>query len=401
MNVLFVHNNFPAQYRHIAYALAGQPGNKVVAIGSSTATAAPAIRLLKYASTPTDSSAVHPFARRFEVESRRAEEVLYALSSLPGQGFVPDLIFAHPGWGETLPLRTMFPKARIILYCEFFYGAEGRDVGFDPEFPMTGLDGNVALHLKNATTLLALTECDVGVSPTPWQKSTFPSEFQRKIEIVHEGVDTDEVQPDSDANFQLPNGAMLSANDEVITYVARNLEPLRGFHVFMRSLPKILKARPNAQVVIVGGSGTSYGAHPPKGLNWKTVFFDEIRSSIDLRRVHFPGWIAREQYLRLLQVSSAHVYLTYPFVLSWSLLEAMSAGCAVVASDTAPLRDIIADDTGLLVPFFDTDALSDQVISVLSRPQAFRKMRAKARGFVRENYDAQRICLPQMLKLVG
>src|SRR5882757_3404201 len=284
MNVLFVHNNFPAQYRHVARALADQRGNKVVAIGSSTATAAPKIRLIKYSSTQSDSSVVHPFARRFDVESRRAEEVLYALSSLSGQGFVPDLIFAHPGWGETLPLRTMFPRARIILYCEFFYGAEGKDVGFDPEFPMTGLDGNVALHLKNATTLLALTECDVGVSPTPWQKSTFPPEFQGKIEVVHEGVDTDEATPDPNARLQLPNGAKLSADDEVITYVSRNLEPLRGFHVFMRSLPRILAARPYAQVVIVGGSGTSYGAQPPNGSTWQSMFLNEIRAEIDLRR---------------------------------------------------------------------------------------------------------------------
>ncbi|WP_339156776.1 glycosyltransferase family 4 protein [Bradyrhizobium sp. 2S1] len=401
MNVLFVHNNFPAQYRHIARALADQPGNRIVAVGSSTAVTSPDIRLIKYSTTKADAAAVHPFARRFDTEARRAEEVLYALSSLSGQGFVPDLIFAHPGWGETLPLRTMFPRARIILYCEFYYGAEGRDVGFDPEFPMTGLDGNVALHLKNATTLLALTECDVGVSPTPWQRSTFPAEFRSKIEVIHEGVDTDEVKPNPVARHQLPNGATLSADDEVITYVSRNLEPVRGFHVFMRSLPRIMAARPNAQVVIVGGSGTSYGAHPPKGASWKSTFLDEIRSDIDLRRVHFLGRVPREQYLELLQISSVHVYLTYPFVLSWSLLEAMSAGCAVVASDTAPLRDIISDGNGLLAPFFDIDALSDQVISVLSRPRAFKKMRMKARSFVRDNYDAKRVCLPRMLTLVG
>ena len=400
MNVLFVHNNFPAQYRHIARALADRPGNKVVAIGSTTAASQPDIRLLKYSSTAADVSPVHPFARRFDVECRRAEEVLYALSSLAGSGFTPDLIFAHPGWGETLPLRTMFPKARIIIYCEFFYGADGRDVGFDPEFPMTGLDGNVALHLKNATSLLALAECDIGVSPTPWQKSTFPREFQDKIKVIHEGIDTDEAKPDPDATLLLPSGARLSRGDEVITYVSRNLEPLRGFHVFMRALPKILSARPDAQVVIVGGSGTSYGAQPPKGSSWKSMFLNEVRADIDLRRVHFLGRLPRDQYIKVLQVSSAHVYLTYPFVLSWSLLEAMSAGCVVVASDTAPLRDVVSADTGLLVPFFDIEALSDQVISVLSRPKAFQKLRTKARLYAKKNYDAHQVCLPEMLKLV-
>lgn len=400
MNVLFVHNNFPAQYRFLARELADSPGNKVVAIGSSTAVTQPGVRLIKYSTAAADAASVHPFARRFDGECRRAEEVLYALSSLAGSGFAPDVVFAHPGWGETLPLRTMFPKARIVVYCEFYYGAEGKDVGFDPEFPMTGLDGNVALHLKNATSLLALAECDVGISPTPWQKSTFPREFQDKIKIIHEGVDIEEVKPNPDASVQLANGVRLSANDEVITYVSRNLEPLRGFHIFMRALPKILKARPKAQVVIVGGSGTSYGAVPPQGTSWKSMFLSEVRSDIDLGRVNFLGRLPRERYIEVLQVSSVHVYLTYPFVLSWSLIEAMSAGCLVVASDTAPLRDVISTDNGLLVPFFDIEALSEQVISALSRPKTFQKMRTKARLHVKKHFDAQRVCLPEMMKLV-
>lgn len=400
MNVLFVHNNFPAQYRFLARELADNPENKVISIGSATAIAQPGIRLIKYSMPGADTGIVHPFSRRFDQECRRAEEVLYSLSSLTGSGFVPDVIFAHPGWGETLPLRTIFPKAKIVLYCEFFYGAEGKDVGFDPEFPMTGLDGNVALHLKNATSLLALAECDLGISPTPWQKSTFPSEFRDKIRVVHEGIDTDEAKPDPDATIRLENGLTLSAKDEVISYVSRNLEPLRGFHIFMRALPKILKARPNAHVVIVGGSGTSYGAHPPKGSTWKSLFLNEVRGDLDLGRVHFLGRLRREEYLKVLQISSAHVYLTYPFVLSWSLLEAMSAGCLVVASDTAPLRDVVSPETGVLVPFFDLEALSEQVITALSRPKSYQKMRGKARRLVEKRFDARRVCLPELMKLV-
>ncbi|QDM22623.1 glycosyltransferase [Tardiphaga sp. vice154] len=400
MNVLFVHNNFPAQYRHLAEALGRDPGHQVVAIGSRTAKTIPGIRLLKYASANRDAAAVHPFARRFDTECRRAEEVLYSLSSLAASGFVPDVIFAHPGWGETLPLRTVFPKSRIVVYCEFYYASEGRDVGFDSEFPMTGLDGDVALHLKNATSLLALSEADAAVSPTEWQKSTFPREFQGKIEVVHEGIDVDEVRPDPAASIELPSGFRLFAGDEIITYVARNLEPLRGYHIFMRSLPKILQARPHAQVVIVGGEGVSYGATPPAGTTWKSIFLDEVAGKLDLGRVHFLGHVPRATFLSVLQVSSVHVYLTYPFVLSWSLLEAMSAGCVIVASNTTPLRDVINGDNGILVPFFNVDALADKVIEVLSTPRRFSKLRTAARKFVSETYDAKRINLPQMMRLL-
>jgi len=198
---------------------------------------------MRYKMLDVDVSTTHPFSRRFALECHRAEQVLYALTSLMSTGFHPDLIMAHPGWGETLPLRTIFPHAQILLYCEFFYGAHGRDVGFDLEFPETGADGRVALHLKNAATLLALTECDAGISPTKWQRSTFPKKYQQKITTIHEGVDVDLAKPNPDAVFQLPSGRKLARNDEVVTFVARNLEPLRGYHIFMRALPRIMEER--------------------------------------------------------------------------------------------------------------------------------------------------------------
>lgn len=265
MNILFIHTNFPAQYRHLANRLRREPGVQMTAIGSVTARPVEGVRLVRYPAFDGDVSLTHPFARRFDLECRRAEQVLYALSSLRAGGFVPDVILGHPGWGECLPVRTIFPKAKLFVYCEFFYGVEGRDVGFDPEFPATGVDGHVGLHLKNATTLLALADCDRGISPTLWQKSTYPETFQDRIDVVHEGIDVDVVAPRLDAAFPLRDGRRLTRSDEVLTFVARNLEPLRGYHVFMRALPRILAARPHAQVLIIGGDGTSYGAAPPAG----------------------------------------------------------------------------------------------------------------------------------------
>jgi glycosyltransferase involved in cell wall biosynthesis len=400
MNILFVHNNFPAQYRHLVRALLRDPHVQVAAIGASSARAVKGAKLVKYHVGDTDVAATHPFARRFDLECRRAEQVLYSLSSLTAQGFVPDVILAHPGWGETLPLRTLFPRARILLYCEFFYGAAGRDVGFDKEFPESGADGHVALHLKNAATLLALTEADCGVAPTRWQRSTYPGEYQSKIRVIHEGVDVDAVKPMPEAVLRLPSGRELRRSDEVVTFVARNLEPLRGYHIFMRALPQIMARRPRAEIVIVGGNGVSYGAPPPPQTTWKDLFLGEVADAIDPRRVHFAGPLAYSDYLRVLQISSAHVYLTYPFVLSWSFIEAMSAGCLVIGSDSEPVREVLDGENGLLVPFFDKDQLAGRVIEVLDHPQRFEAMRARARRCVLERYDLTRLCLPQMMALV-
>ena len=218
--------------------------------------------------------------------------------------------------------------------------------------------------------------------------------------MIHEGIDVDLVAPDAEARFQLPDGRELTRKDQVVTFVARNLEPLRGYHVFMRALPRILKKLPRAEIVIIGGDGASYGMKPPNGRTWKQMFLDEVESDIDLKRVHFAGNLPFRRYLSALQVSSAHVYLTYPFVLSWSLLEAMSAGCVVIASDTAPLQDVIDGTNGILVPFFDTDELALRVIEAVSKPRRHTAMRERARDFVRDRYDAQRICVPQMLELI-
>lgn len=400
MNFLFVHNNFPGQYQHIVRALAHDPKARIVAIGSSTSQEMSGVRLLKYSLSNVDVSASHPFARRFDMECHRAEQVLYALSSLASSGFAPDIIMAHPGWGETLPLRTIFPAARILLYCEFFYGMQGRDVGFDPEFPETGADGHVALHLKNASSLLALSDCDFGVSPTNWQRSTFPKEYQSKITAIHEGIDADVVKPDPDAVLRLPSGLELRRSDEVVTFVARNLEPLRGYHRFMRALPRIMSARPQAQVVVIGGEGASYGALPPQGTTWKSLFFDEVAEHIDRKRIHFAGRLPYRDYLTALQVSSAHVYLTYPFVLSWSLLEALSAGCLVIGSDTPPVREVLNNENGLLTPFFDTEQLAERVTEALTFPRRFRSVRARARRTILDQYDLARICLPKMMAFI-
>lgn len=399
--ILFVHNNYPAQYLPLSTALAGVADVEMAAIGSSTARTLPGVNLTKYVVPDTELGNAHPFALRFEAECRRAEQVLYAASNLKQSGFDPDLVLAHPGWGEMLPLRQVFPRARIIAYCEFYYRIEGQDLGFDAEFPDVGIDGHVRVNLKNAAMLLALADADAGVSPTFWQRSAYPSEFQSKIEVIHDGVDTDRIRPSEDAVLTLPSGRILTRDDEVVTYATRSHEPLRGFHCFLRALPEIMTARPHAQILIIGGSGTAYGITPPEGHTWRSWFFREIENKVDLSRIHFVDELDRDSFLRALQISSAHVYYTYPFVLSWSLIEAVSAGCLVIASDTAPVRELIDGENGMLVPFFDIPQLSERVIEALSDPRRFDKMRLAARETAVSRYDLTRVCLPRLMDFYG
>lgn len=298
-------------------------------------------------------------------------------------------------------MKEVWPQAKLAIYCEFFYHPQGADVGFDPEFPPKDAGDACRLRLKNLNNLLHFEVADAGISPTHWQASTFPEPFRSKITVVHDGIDNQAVAPNPHVKLTLNGQLNLTKGDEVITFVNRNLEPYRGYHVFMRALPEILKNRPKARVLIVGADDVSYGARPDNGQKWKDIFAAEVRphiSDADWSRVHFLGNVPYQHFILLLQLSTVHVYLTYPFVLSWSLLEAMSAGCAIVASDTQPLHEAIKhNETGRLVNFFDHQALAQQVCDLLNQPQESQRLGANARAFAQQHYDLKTVCLPKQL----
>jgi glycosyltransferase involved in cell wall biosynthesis len=400
-DVLFVHNNFPGQFRGIAQYLARRPDVMVHAIGSSTASALPGVNLMRYTLPASEAEAVHTLARRFEFECRRAEQVIYSANLLRLKKVEPRLVFVHSGWGESLPLRELFPDAQIVVYPEYFYRTRGADLGFDPEFGRLGVDGAIRVSTRNAATLLALTDADLAIAPTQWQRSLFPPEFQSKIRVIHDGIDTGRLAP-GDATFVHPRtGRAFTRSDEIVTYVARNLEPYRGFHVFMRALPRVLRERPDAHILIAGGDGVSYGSAPAQGRSWKEALLAELDGKLDMSRVHMLGHLDYDAYVALLRVSRVHVYLTYPFVLSWSILEAMSLGCVVVASDTAPVREVVEDGVnGLLVPFFDTDRLATRIVEVLARRGQHAALGAAARMRVVDAYDFERQTLPRYMQII-
>jgi len=336
-----------------------------------------------------------------EAALRRAFVVARAARRLREQGFRPDAVCAHNGWGEGIFLKDELPEARFQLYCEFFYNRHGADVGFDPEFPPKGEVGH-RLRLMNAPILLALEACDAGLTATRWQRAQFPEIFRARIEAAHEGIDTKLVAPRADAVFEVPEYSVrLTAADNVVTYTTRNFEPYRGFHIFMRAVPGILERCPQAHVVIVGNDHVSYSPRLPQGQSYRLRAMKELEGRLDLGRVHFLPSLTYERYLSLLQVSSAHVYLTYPFVLSWSLLEAMSAGCLVIASRTAPVEEVVRDgENGVLFDFFSPGAIVENVERALKEPGAFKAMRERAREFVVENYDLESRCLPRQVELL-
>jgi glycosyltransferase involved in cell wall biosynthesis len=406
MKLLLVHQNFPGQYRHVAAALAQTPGWEVVALGDpkniKQRPQIPGVKLAGYSTPATASPHTHHYVAPLESAVRRGQAVVRACLELKKRGFTPDIIHAHPGWGEALFLKDVFPDARLTVYCEFYYRARGSDVGFDPEYPST-MDDVCRVRVKNAAGLLSLEAADAGVSPTQWQRKQFPKEHAGRIDVVHEGVDTDLVKPDARAEVIIPERKLkLTPGDEVVTYVARNLEPYRGFHVFMRALPEILRRRPNAQVLVVGADGVSYGQQLPKDQSYRKKLLEEVGGKLDLSRVHFLGQVPYATLVRIYQISSVHLYLTYPFVLSWSLLEAMSAGCVIVGSRTPPLEEVVTDGkNGFLTDFFDTAKLAERVDDVLERRKDLQKVRDRARKTVVEGYDLKKICLPRQLKLLG
>lgn len=387
-DILFVHNNFPGQFRNLALAFAAQQGVRVRSIGTRLAPGLPEVPIQRYGFKSTDQTPVHTFARRFDIEGRRAEQVIYAATQLKLEGFAPRLIYVHPGWGEALPLRALFPEAVICAYAEFYYWPKGVDIGFDPEAPRYGVDGETRISLRNAATLLSLVDADFAVSPTQWQRSVFPEELRGKIHVLHDGLDTSALVPQASRQDVFIGNLRFGQGDEIVTFVSRNLEPYRGFHIFMRALPAILKARPQARICIMGGDDVSYGARPDEHANWRAALLAEMGETIDLSRVHFLGKVGYDDYLGLVRLSRAHVYLTYPFVLSWSLLEAMALETLVVASATAPVQEVMEDGVnGLLVPFFDAQALAARVAEALADPERFAPLTQDARRSVVSRFD--------------
>jgi glycosyltransferase involved in cell wall biosynthesis len=387
MRALFLHQNFPGQFPHIASYLANLPGNQVISISQANARGLQNVPNVVYQPARKVTQNIHHYIAGLESAVLNGQATAKVMEAIKQKGFVPDAVIGHAGWGETLYVKDVFPNTKLINYFEFFYRAVGADTDFDPEYPNT-VDDVLRIRTKNSINLLNLQASDAGISPTHWQRSLYPIEFRSKISVIHEGVNTEIAKPNPEAVFTLPNGKKLTAKDKVVTYVARNLEPYRGFHVFMRALVEICQRQPDCHVLVVGGDDISYGRKPDGALNYREKLLKEV--TFDQNRVHFLGKLPYAEYLSVLQISSAHVYLTVPFVLSWSMLEAMATGCVVIGSNTAPVQEIINGKNGLLVDFFSPSEIATRVDEVLSNKKKYELMRKKAREYVIKHYNVQK-----------
>jgi glycosyltransferase involved in cell wall biosynthesis len=398
MKILFLHPNFPAQFRHLATVLGQDRQNKVVYATNRREGNISGVDKVIYEKSRTARPETHHYVRPLENAVLEAQGVYRVAQKLKDQGFYPDVVYGHSGWGPTLFMKDIFPKATLICYFEWFYKAYGSDASFDPSDPINA-DDEARIRIKNAPILLDLATCDRGLSPTAWQRSQFPPEFHPKIKVHHDGIDTNYFQPLPNAKLSIPRlNLNLTEVEEVITYVARGMEPYRGFPQLIETISILQKKRPQCHFVIVGKNRVAYGKSLPDGKTYKEAMLEKF--PLDMERVHFTDLLPYDEYLHVLQASSVHLYLTRPFVLSWSMLEALSTGCLIVASNTEPVTEVIEDNVnGLLVDFFDPQQISDRIIEALDNLELMAAIRVQARETILKGYDLAKL-LPQHLQWV-
>ncbi len=421
--VLFVHQNFPGQYKFLAAKLSSDNKYDVYSLSLNSPETLklfelndkyPNVKHYKYSINKENVDGLNRLAIEFETKMLRAEAIALRAIELKKEGFIPDLIVAHPGWGEGFLLKEVWRDSKLLTYFEFYYNTMDSDVDFDlseDNRPEYGFELRTKLVARNAPFLSSLSQSDAVVCPTQFQKKTAPKEYMDKINVIHDGIDTTILKPREDAivTISKKNEASkdddvsieLTKKDKVITFVNRNLEPYRGYHMFMRSLPKVLEKHPDAYILIVGGDGVSYGATPQKE-SYKDQYLNEVKDKLpNKNNIMFLGYIPYNVLLSVLDISSVHVYLTYPFVLSWSMLEAMSLECLVLGSKTPPVEEIIVNKkNGLLVDFFDTKSISSKIIDILDNPDSYKEIRKAARETIVKKYDLKSVCMPKHIEMI-
>lgn len=388
MKILFTHRVFPGQFRNLLARLTQDQRNQIKFLAFQLHEAPdPAVDVIRYQPARKAGESTHPCVMSTEDAVLFGQAAYRAASRLKEQGFYPEVIFGHSGWGPTLFLRELFPRATFLAYFEWFYRARGSSHGFHPNIPLTP-EFEQQIRTKNVPILMDLAAAQAGITPTHWQRQQFPAEYRPKIEVIHDGVDTEYFSPDPQG-LHLPRlGLDLRGKSRIVTYVATGMEPMRGFPEFMKAVSLLQRRSPQCEVVVVGEDRTEYSNPLASGKTYRQLMLE--RFPFDLSRLHFTGRLSLEEYRQVLRASTVHVYLTFPFILSWSLLEAMACGCVLVGSATPPVQEVIADgENGLLVDFFDVPALADRIADVLENQPRYAHLREAARETILRRYESR------------
>jgi len=401
MNLLFVHQNHPGQYREVMPKLVAEGRHKVVFLTQREVKESPGYPVITYKPDRAPAEKPYGYTEMFESCTSAAVGAMKACLQMKARGYKPDLIVGHAGWGELMLLKEVWPDVPVVGYFEYYFIAKGGLINSDPEFP-SAPDISAKLIPRNANNILNLINCDAGYTASEWQRWTHPEQYRSKIDVIHEGIRTDLLTPDHTTAYRIKiNDVVFSRDDEIVTYIARNLEPARGVHTMLRSLPKLQRLRPNARLAVIGGDGVSYGARLGNGKTFRQMFMEELGDRVDWSRVHFLGQIPYEGLIRLLRLAKCHIYLTVPFVVSWSFLESMALEKTIVASDVAPIRQFAENGkTAFLVDFFDPNALALKVADVLRHPDNYREIGMAARRDMVERFDFHTRCYPDFMKFL-
>lgn len=410
MKILFIHQGFPGQFKHIAPTLRRR-GHELWVISKQRIEHRDSlgIHYVPYSLKRSNSKTIHPLCFEMESKTIRGEAVAEKAFDLFKHGFKPDLIIGHPGWGEMLFLAEVWPKAPQMHYVEFFYGVVGTDDDFDGGLPnnRTWRD-RARARMKNAHNLSNLDQMALGITPTHFQNNLLPAWAAKKTIVIHDGIDTEWLKPNNQINLKLAarpglsQGIILKSGDPVISFVNRTFEPYRGVHIFMEALAQLQSINPKVQTLLVGNDtdNVSYGSKREDGVGWLTALKQQFGARLDWSRIHNLGLISHEKLRMVYQVSAAHTYLSYPFVLSWSLLEAMSCGAFVIGSDTEPVKEVIKDGiNGIIVPFKDAREVSKAINYALNNPSKITQIKINSRSTIKKNYHLGN-CLSEQIKII-
>lgn len=396
MRILFIHPNMPGQYKHLARSFGAEGGHEIYFITKHKTASIPGITRATWQLTKKTAPETHRYLGNISDAVITGQHVWRVCNELKTKkNFTPDIVIAHPGWGDAMFVKDIFPGVPLLNFCEFYYRATGADVGFDT--PVTE-DDHARVRVKNANGLLYLEAMDWGIAPTFWQWSTYPEAFRSRISVLHEGIDVDICKPNPAAAMVLPNGTALRAGDEVVLYIARNFEPYRGFPTFIKAAEILLKQRPNCHIVAIGADDVSYGKKAEGGKTYRQLLTADAQ--LPAERMHFIGTVPYADLMSWIQIAKAQIYLTMPFVLSWSMLESMACGAALVGSRTKPVEEVITHGAnGLLADFFSAEDVAAKTIQLLESKDNNAALREAARKTIVDHYNLNDI-LPLQMQLV-